>query len=143
MLGILAPEPRNRTGRRVAVESFCTELCREQVRHALVVDLSEQGLRIQRPLGGRMPWDLQLEFEVPEVDEIVWARGRVRFDRVERLPRNPDGTLAGIVRTTGIQIVSFAERHRRLLREYIMDANPPPVPSDDDWLAYASCYARG
>lgn len=106
----------------------------------MIVDLSEDGLRLQRPVGGRIPSSLQLEFEIPEVDEVVWARGEVRFDEVWRLPTIGDG-LSGIVRTSGISLVTMASRHRRLLREYVMDHWCAEV--DPGWLLGASCYQRG
>ena len=110
---------------------------------ALVVDLSETGLRIQRPIGGWMPRDLQLEFEIPEVDEIVWARGRIAFDEVWRVPPTVIGSMNGMVRTTGIEIVASAERHRRMLRDYVMETSRRTIEPADDWMFRAACYLRG
>jgi hypothetical protein len=134
---------RKREHRRVPVDAFCTEISGDEIRHGIVVDLSEDGLRLQRPIGGRLPSALQLEFEVPEIDEVVWARGEVRFDEVWRLPRIGDGSLSGIVRTTGIRLVTMASRQRRLLREYVMDSWRGVAPVDPGWLLDASCYHRG
>ena len=106
---------------RVPVESFCTEYVGERERHGLVVDLSETGLRVQRPLlgagAGRV---VQLEFELPGYDEIIWARGEICFDQLWRVPRpRADGGLAGVLRTSGVRVVAAAGRHLRLLRDYV------------------------
>jgi hypothetical protein len=132
---------------RVSAESLCTELDDHQLRHALVVDLSETGLRIQRPIGGRIPRDLQLEFEIPEVDEIVWARGRVVFDEVWKVPRTLVGSMNGMVRTIGIELVASAERHRRMLREYVTETwrqmTEAAAGATDHWMYRAVCQAHG
>ncbi|RMH43620.1 MAG: PilZ domain-containing protein [Deltaproteobacteria bacterium] len=128
-----------RAAPRIPVEVLCTELDGDRPRHALVVDLSPTGVRLRRPVGGRTPRTLALEFEVPGVDEIVWARGRVAFDRLGRLPRRPDGRLGDVIRTTGVELIALAERHRRLLRDVVMDAHALA----SDWTARAACYLRG
>ncbi len=146
MFGAYAANPRNREFPRVPVEVFCTELSGEAARHAIAVDLSVDGLRIQRPVGGRTPRELQIEFEIPQVDEVVWARGAIRFDEVWRVPPTVVGGRSGVVRTSGIQLVAAADRHRRLLREFVMDTwleRQALLAGDDDWAMRASCYMRG
>jgi hypothetical protein len=107
---------------RVNVESFCSELDDTHERHALVVDLSDGGLRVQRPVGGApRKRVLQLEFEIPEIDEVVWATGEICFDQVWQLPPKWPGALAGLVRTSGIRLLATTQRHRRMLREYVHD----------------------
>jgi hypothetical protein len=87
---------------------------REQL--GLVVELSAAGLRLERPLHGRRAGRIvQLEFELPEVDEIVWAKGEICFDRYRRTPDAP-----GPVRTTGVRLVAAASRHLRMLRDWVM-----------------------
>ena len=134
-------ESLRRNSPRVPVESFCSELDGESLRHALVVDLSPDGLRLQRRLGGERRRDLALEFEIPEIDEIVWARGEICFDQVWRVAPDGRGGLSGLLRTSGIRIVAAAERHRRLLREYVFETRRRVVAPFD--LAGAACYLRG
>lgn len=89
----------------------------------LIVDLSETGIRVQRPLVG-VPRTriLQLEFEIPQVDELVWAKGEVCFDEIWRVPSSWESTkLSGVIRTCGIRLTATTNRHRRLLREYVND----------------------
>ncbi len=106
---------------RIAVETFCTAIGDHPDTHAIAVDLSPRGLRIQRPLGGRLPRTLQLELEIPGVDELLWAVGEIRYDLVQNTRSAPARGLAGIIRTCGIHIVTAASYHRKLLREYVID----------------------
>jgi hypothetical protein len=108
---------------RVAVETLCTEVVEEREQLGLVVDLSASGLRLQRPLRGRVEGRIiQLEFELPEVDEIVWAKGEICFDQLWRGP----ATGGASVRTSGVRLVAAATRHLKMLRDYVMAASEGP-----------------
>jgi hypothetical protein len=133
----MSSDPR-RVGPRIPMDALCSELHGEGFRHALVVDLSEDGLRIERPFGGPRTRQLQLELEIPGVDEIGWAAAEVCFDEVRRAG-------AGIVRTSGLRLVSAALRHRRILREYVHDTWRELRRESDigAYLIDASCYLRG
>jgi hypothetical protein len=110
------PPTLRRLTPRIPTETLCAELTGDEERYGLIVDLSEDGLRIQRPLaGGRSGPIVQLEFELPGVDEIVWAKGEVCFDQLWRAQVSPTGTL----RTTGYRLVAAAQKHLRLLRDYV------------------------
>jgi hypothetical protein len=154
---------------RVDVETFCSELLERSERPAMVVDLSPVGARIERPyVGGPTPREIDLELEVPEVDEVIWARGEVCFDVITQAPRGQGGPL-GLLRTTGLRLVRAAARDLRLLRDCVfelrrmrwlteceldeIDADAlvqpvraplvaPPRWDDDGYLAMAACYAR-
>jgi len=134
----MAADPR-RFGPRIPVESLCAELHGGGLRHALVVDMSEDGLRIERPFGGPRTRRLQLELEIPGVDEIGWAAAEVCFDEVRRAGSG------AVIRTSGLRLVSAAQRHRRILREYVHDCWHE-LRREQDMGAYlvdASCYLRG
>lgn len=151
MQSFFEPKVRRRTSPRVSATAFATEHQDDRDRHAMILDLSEDGLRLQRPLVGLMrPQSpiIQLEFEIPEVDEIVWAKGHVCFDEVRRTGPRASSGLRRAMRTSGIQVVAATERHRRLLREYVNDAYRAELLAMDhaspgDWLTRASCYRRG
>jgi hypothetical protein len=130
---------------RIDVATFCTEVVAGRDRPGLVVDLSPEGARLERPyLGGPSPRELVLELEVPEIDEVIWAKGEVCFDQVRQAPRGLGGPL-GLVRTTGIRLVSAAVRDLRLLRECVIETYRAQraQATVDEQLAVASCYARG
>lgn len=100
---------------RVPVETLCTEVSGEQEQLGLVVDLSEEGLRLQRPLrGAREGRIVQLEFELPDDGELIWAQGAICFDQLWR------GAVP--TRTSGVRILAAAQRHRNRLRDWVHEA---------------------
>ena len=102
-----------RAQRRVLVEKLASEVICEREHLGLIVDLSAAGLRLEgRSFERREGGIVQLEFEMPEVDEIVWAKGEVCFDRVRARPD-------GLVRSTGIRLLAAATRHLAMLREWV------------------------
>src|SRR5690349_14630235 len=104
-----------RTSPRLGVEAFCTEIVEGHERHSLVADVSEAGIRLARPYtGGRTPAVVQLEIELPGLDEVIWAMGQVCFDQIRR-------ELGRTVRTTGIRFAAAASRDLRLVRDYVFD----------------------
>ena len=130
---------------RIDVETFCSELVGGRDRPGLVVDLSPEGARLERPyLGGPTPREVVLELEVPEIDEVIWAKGEVCFDQLRQAPPGRGGPL-GLLRTTGIRLVSAAVRDLRMLRECVIETHRARVARErvDEQLFDASCYARG
>jgi hypothetical protein len=124
------PSNVRRAAPRIELEAFCSEILEGRERHAVVLDLSPRGLRLARPYtGGRGERDVQLELELPGVDEIIWAKGHICYERIR--PSGPATMPLGrLVRTTGIRLVAAAERDLRVLREYVMmrRQGPPPLP---------------
>ena len=99
---------------RIPVETLCSEVVDDREHYGMLVELSPNGVRLERPLIGRRDGSIvQLEFELPDADEIIWAKGEVCFDRYRRL----DG--ASAVRTTGVRLVAAASRHLRMLRDWV------------------------
>ena len=99
---------------RIPVETLCSEVVDDREHFGVLVELSPGGVRLERPLAGRREGRIvQLEFELPDADEIIWAKGEVCFDRYRRL----DGAPA--VRSTGVRLVAAASRHLRMLRDWV------------------------
>ena len=99
---------------RIPVETLCSEVIDEREHYGVLVELSPNGVRLERPIGGRRDGRIvQLEFELPDADEIIWAKGEVCFDRY----RPGEGVTA--VRSTGVRLVAAASRHLRMLREWV------------------------
>jgi hypothetical protein len=123
---------------RVPIESLCSEVHGDdRPRHALILDVSDEGLRIQRPLGGPRTRILQLELELPGIDEVLWATGAICFDEVTQAGR-------ALLRTSGVRLLSTAARHKRLLRDFVYETWQTERPRDDhEFLLDASCYLRG
>jgi hypothetical protein len=137
-----------RAGLRVRAAGLCTELTDDSEQLGLLLDVSETGIRVERPhrlrpTPGRERV-VQLEFEHPGIDELVWAKGVIRFDKLE--PVRENGRVAGARRTSGVEIVAAASRHLRMLREFVLDlrtrdeADPLEVVHDSMW---SSAFALG
>lgn len=110
-------DPR-RVAPRVEIEALCNEIADGDERPGFVIDLSGSGMRLERPFvkRGLAPLGaLQLEIELPGIDEIIWARAQVCFDRVRP---GMDGKLT---RTTGVRVAAAASRDLRLLRDYVIE----------------------
>jgi hypothetical protein len=134
-----------RTAPRVHVAAACLEVDDRREAQGLVIDLSPLGARLERPFfGGRTPSEVYLEIIVPELEEIVVARGEPCFDVVRPATIAAAGPL-GLVRRTGYRIVEAAARDLRMLREFVFELRRAQRAEDGifDELAAASCYARG
>jgi hypothetical protein len=102
---------------RIPVETLCSEVVDDREHYGVLVELSPNGVRLERPLVGRREGSIvQLEFELPDADEIIWAKGEVCFDRYRR---TFDREGVNAVRTTGVRLVAAASRHLRMLREWV------------------------
>lgn len=112
-------DPR-RVSPRIDVEALCWELVGERETSAIAVDLSSEGLRIERPfIGGRIEREVPLQLEVPGIDEVMWAKGDVVFDRL--VQDKVHGGPFGLIRRTGFRIALAAARDLRLLRDFVYD----------------------
>jgi hypothetical protein len=121
---------------RFPVETLCMEYSGDALQHSLAVDLSGDGLRLIRPFfGGAIERIVQLELELPGIDEILWAKGEVCFDEIRRTPR-------GIIRSSGIKLAAAATRDLGLLRDWVRE-QWRARESMDDCLHFASAYTRG
>jgi len=122
---------------------MCWEVVAERETNALVVDLSIEGARVERPfIGGRIQREVPLQIEVPGIDEVMWARGDVVFDHVVQAPKWGNGGPFGLLRRTGYRIAIAASRDLRLLRDYVYEMHRA-IRVDEPELAFATCYARG
>ena len=132
---------------RIDVETFCSEVVGSRDHPGMVIDLSAEGARLERPYtGGGSPREIVLEMEVPEVDEVIWVRGEVCFDQVRQAPAGQGGPLR-LLRTTGLRLVTAAARDLRMLRDCVFELyrsrHRPDDEDPSDALVDAACYARG
>jgi hypothetical protein len=133
-----------RVSPRIDVEALCWEVVGDRERSALLLDISTEGARVERPfIGGRIEHKVPLQIEVPGIDEVMWARGEVVFDRL--IEAKGSGGPFGLIRRTGYRIALAAARDLRLLRDYVWDTHNAQRARDADIadLAFASCYSRG
>src|SRR4051812_5269635 len=85
-------------------------------------DLSTLGLRLERPFDPATARPVvQLEIELPGIDEIVWTSAVVTHAHLTPLPgRGPDGHPRFWCRA-GLRLADAAQRERRLLRDYVFE----------------------
>lgn len=126
---------------------MCWEVIGDRERSALLVDVSVEGARVERPfVGGRIDHEVPLQIEVPGIDEVMWAKGEVVFDRLfEARGAGTNGGPFGLLRRTGYRIAIAAARDLRLLRDYVWDMHNVQRARDAELneLAHAACYLRG
>src|SRR4051812_13332032 len=110
-----------RVSPRIETEALCWELIDDRENSALVVDLSSNGARVERPYhGGGNLKEVPLQLEVPAIDEVMWARGDVVLDTL--VPSKlPSAGPFGLLRRTGYRIVIAAQRDLRLLKDYVFE----------------------
>jgi hypothetical protein len=134
-----------RVAPRVHVAASCLEVEDHRERTGLVVDLSPRGARLERPyIGGPTPSEVYLEIIVPEIDEIIVARGEPCFDEVRAPLLASLGGPLGMIRRTGYRIVDACTRDLRLLKEFVFELRRLRRHEDGvfDELLTASCYAH-
>lgn len=107
---------------RISVEGFCAVTTDDRLHHAQLTSLSTLGLRIERPgHTGPLPATVQLEIELPGVDEVLWASAVVTDTRIAYLRRQRhDGKLPWTYRT-GLRIDAMSRGEHRLLRDYVVE----------------------
>ncbi|MGE0548279.1 MAG: PilZ domain-containing protein [Kofleriaceae bacterium] len=112
-------DPRRHTP-RILVDGLCGVVSNDNLHHAALRNLSESGLSIERPFDPATTRRVvQLEIDLPGIDEIVWASARVTFAHLSPLPgRTADGQPRFWCRA-GLRIDGICRRERRLLREYV------------------------
>ena len=131
-------DPR-RISPRIDVEALCWEIIGEKETSALAVDLSTEGLRIERPyLGGRIEREMPLQLEVPGIDEVMWAKADVVFDKV--VQANVNGGPFGLIRRTGFRIALAASRDLRMIRDFVYDRYERFRADEDEENIFARAY---
>lgn len=107
---------------RIPVDGLCGVVANDDLRHAAMLDISMTGLRLERPFDPRTASRVvQLEIELPGLDEVVWARGEVTFAFLSPMGgTTPDGQPRFWCRA-GLRLADVCQRERRLLRDYVVE----------------------
>ena len=101
-----------RSSFRVPIQLFLNEFVKDKAHRCMAVNLSPSGIYLNRLLtpfhrDGRV---VGLEFELPETSEVIWARGEIRYDAMDRYFHG-----------TGIEFTGMARVHERLIHDYITE----------------------
>jgi hypothetical protein len=127
---------------RLPIDALCTERIDGRHRLGFAVELSADGVRLERPYKpGPRPREIDVELQLPD-GELVVAAAEVRFDEIRPAQRGSALAAArGLVRITGLVLARIATRDRRVLRDFVMDRRTAALAGTE--LALATCYARG
>src|SRR5213075_1682792 len=90
--------------------------------HAQMSNLSTLGLRLERPFDpATAKAVVQLEIELPGLDEVVWTSAHVTRAFLTPMPgRTPDGHPRFWCRA-GLRIGDASQRERKMLRDYVIE----------------------
>lgn len=107
---------------RIAVDGLCGVVADDELRPAAMRDLSAIGLRLERPFDPKTARPVvQLEIELPGIDEIVWARGVVSFALLTPMPGRTASGQPRFWCRAGLRLAGVCQRERRLLRDYVLE----------------------
>jgi hypothetical protein len=107
---------------RISVDGFCSVASDEDLAHASMSNLSTLGLRLERPFDPAKARPIvQLEIELPGIDEVVWASAVVTHAYLTPMPgRRADGQPRFWCKA-GLRIADASRSERRMLRDYVVD----------------------
>jgi hypothetical protein len=107
---------------RIPVDGLCGVVANDDLRPAAMLDISTTGLRLERPFDPKTASRVvQLEIELPGIDELVWARGEVTFAFLSPMGgTTPDGQPRLWCRA-GLRLADVCQRERRMLRDYVFE----------------------
>lgn len=107
---------------RISVAGFCGVAVDDDLHHASLTNLSTLGLRLERPYEPRgAKRVLQLEIELPGLDEVVWTSAIVtRALLTPMRGHRPDGQPRFWCRA-GLRIADTSRRERRMLHDYVIE----------------------
>jgi len=101
-----------RSSYRIPMQMFLNEYVSDKAHRCMAINLSPSGLYLNRlltPFARDNPV-VGLEFELPQTSEMIWARGEIRYDAMDRYFHG-----------TGVEFTGMARAHERLIREYVLD----------------------
>lgn len=111
-----------RAAPRISTDGICGILAGRALVPASMMDLSWLGLRLELPFDHTTASRVvQLEIEVPGLDEIVWAQGHVTFARLTPMGGFHRDGQPRLWCSAGVQIDVAAPSERRLVRDLVMD----------------------
>jgi hypothetical protein len=115
-------DPRRRAP-RVFLDGFCGVVAaNDDLHHASLRDLSTLGLRLERPFDPKTARPVvQLEIELPGVDEVVWASAQVTHARLTPHGKTPDGQ-PKFWCSAGLRIGEVSRAEKRLLQDYVIES---------------------
>lgn len=101
-----------RASSRIAMQMFLNEYVKDKAHRCMAVNLSPSGIFLNRLLTPfqRENQVVGLEFELPGTSEVIWARGAIRYDALDKYFHG-----------TGVEFTGMARAHERLIRDYVLE----------------------
>jgi hypothetical protein len=107
---------------RISVDGLCGVVTNDDLRPATMSNLSTSGLRLERPFDPRAARPVvQLEIELPGIDEIVWASAVVTHAYLTPMPGKTADGQPRFWCKAGLRIANASQRELRLLRDYVVE----------------------
>lgn len=106
---------------RVSVDGLCGVASHNDLYHASMSDLSTTGLRLERVFDPKSAKPIvQLEIELPGLDEVVWASAAVTHAFLTPIGRTHDGQPRFWCKA-GLRIADTSRAERTMLRDYVVE----------------------
>lgn len=106
---------------RVPVDGLCGVASHNDLYHASMSDLSTTGLRLERVFDPKSAKPIvQLEIELPGIDEVVWASAAVTHAFLTPIGRTHDGQPRFWCKA-GLRIADASRAERTMLRDYVVE----------------------
>jgi hypothetical protein len=122
-------DPR-RLSPRIALDGLCGVVTERALRHVALVDMSSHGIRIEHPFDPAFASpSLQLEIELPGVDDILWAHGRITFAQLRPMGGCHANGQPRFWCRAGIRIDRACGRDLRMIRDYVESFMPRLEPA--------------
>ena len=114
-------DPRRRAS-RISIDGLCGVVAKDDLTHASLRDLSDVGVRLERVFDPKTATSIvQLEIELPGIDEVVWARAVVKHAVLTPLPgRTPEGQPRFWCRA-GLRLGGVCRAERQMLHDYVFE----------------------
>src|SRR6185369_16248022 len=123
---------------RISVDGLCGVVTDDDLRPASMSDLSTLGLRVERPFDPKTARPIvQLEIELPGLDEIVWASAVVTHAHLTPMPGKTADGQPRFWCKAGLRIADTCRRERRMLHDYVIEKLLARSPAPDR-RAYAT-----
>jgi hypothetical protein len=106
---------------RISLDGLCGVVTGDAVQPAAMRDLSTLGLRVERPFDPQHARSIvQLEIELPGIDEVIWASAVVTHAWLTPMPRRTPDQPRFWCRA-GLRLEATARKEKRMLRDYVIE----------------------
>lgn len=101
-----------RQGLRMPLQLFLNTYSEDKTERCMSLNISPDGIFLNRLFQPETqdPSTVVMEFQLPGMSEVIWAKGEVCYDKTDEY-----------FHKTGVRFTTIAKKHRELLKDYIND----------------------